>query len=121
MLITHSHFDHVADAVDLGKRLSPQVVGIFETCAWLESKGVKDTAAMNKGGDRSGRGECGSLMRYSGRRQDCLWRRGCGYVVWLPGGPTIYHAGRHGRLRRYEIDRRTLFAWLTIGDHFTQG
>ncbi len=45
MLISHGHFDHIADAVELAKKHGPQVVGIYETCAWLESKGVKNTNA----------------------------------------------------------------------------
>ena len=40
LLITHGHFDHIADAVDLAKQFKPQVVAIFETGVWLESKGV---------------------------------------------------------------------------------
>jgi L-ascorbate metabolism protein UlaG (beta-lactamase superfamily) len=50
LLITPGHFDHLTDAVTLAKKHKPQVVGIFETCAWLESKGVRNTHAMNKGG-----------------------------------------------------------------------
>ena len=52
MLITHGHFDHVHDAVPLAKKFSPQVVAIYEICAWLESKGVKNTCPMNKGGSQ---------------------------------------------------------------------
>jgi len=50
--ISHGHFDHIHDTPPLAKRFSPEVVGIFETCAWLESKGVKNTRAMNKGGSQ---------------------------------------------------------------------
>src|ERR1700745_8850 len=50
MLITHGHFDHIADAVEIGKKFKPRVVGIPETCTWLESKGVSNTSSMNKGG-----------------------------------------------------------------------
>src|SRR5215467_7164070 len=50
LCITHGHFDHIHDAVPLAKQFSPQVVAIFETCQWLESQGVKNTLAMNKGG-----------------------------------------------------------------------
>ncbi len=50
ILISHGHFDHIHDAVPLAKRFSPKVVAIFETCAWLESKGVANCSAMNKGG-----------------------------------------------------------------------
>jgi len=48
--ITHGHFDHVHDAVPLARKFSPDVVAIYETCHWLESKGVKNTRPMNKGG-----------------------------------------------------------------------
>ena len=41
MLISHGHFDHIHDAVPLAKKFSPQVVAIYETAHWLESKGVK--------------------------------------------------------------------------------
>src|SRR5258708_3597253 len=52
LLITHGHFDHIADAVDLAKKHHPKVVGIYEICHWLESKGVSNTCAMNKGGSQ---------------------------------------------------------------------
>ncbi len=53
MMVTHGHFDHIADAVEIGKKFKPQTVGIFETCVWLESKGVPNTSPMNKGGTQT--------------------------------------------------------------------
>ena len=51
LLITHGHFDHIADAIRLGKELKPAaVVGAFEACEWLKGKGVENTVGMNKGG-----------------------------------------------------------------------
>ena len=52
ILITHGHFDHIHDAAPLAREFSPKVVAIYETCAWLESKGVKNTLPMNKGGSQ---------------------------------------------------------------------
>ena len=46
--ISHGHFDHIHDAVPLAKKFKPEVVAIFETCHWLESKGVQNTRPMNK-------------------------------------------------------------------------
>ncbi|MBI3696525.1 MAG: MBL fold metallo-hydrolase, partial [Acidobacteria bacterium] len=50
LLVTHGHFDHIADAIPLGKKFRPKVVGIYELCHWLEGKGVENTSPMNKGG-----------------------------------------------------------------------
>jgi hypothetical protein len=53
LLCTHGHGDHIGDAVDVGKRLNPIAVGIFELCLWLQKKGVKQVSPMNKGGTQT--------------------------------------------------------------------
>jgi L-ascorbate metabolism protein UlaG (beta-lactamase superfamily) len=53
MLITHGHFDHIHDAVPLAQKHSPQVGAIYETCHWLECKGVENLHPMNKGGTQT--------------------------------------------------------------------
>src|SRR5580658_9563643 len=53
MLITHGHGDHIGDAVEIAKKHVPKVVGIPELIGWLEKKGVKQTAMMNKGGTQT--------------------------------------------------------------------
>ena len=40
MLITHGHFDHVHDALEIAQATSPKIVAIHEIGAWLTSKGV---------------------------------------------------------------------------------
>src|SRR5271166_4621002 len=50
LLLTHGHSDHIADAVAVAGRGDPQVVGIFELIAWMQSKGVKNVVGMNLGG-----------------------------------------------------------------------
>src|ERR1051326_8282634 len=52
LLITHGHGDHLGDAVELAQKHKPKVVGIYELCAWLQKKGVENTAPMNKGGSQ---------------------------------------------------------------------
>jgi L-ascorbate metabolism protein UlaG (beta-lactamase superfamily) len=128
MLITHGHFDHIADAVELGKKFKPQIVGIYEIGQWLESKGVGNVQAMNKGGtQRVGEIEvtmvnaihsCGILddgqIVYGGEA--------CGYIVRLPGGLTIYHAGDtavFGDMKLIADLYAPELALLPIGDLFT--
>ena len=130
MLITHGHFDHIADAVALGKQFKPQIVAIYETCVWLESKGVSNTNGMNKGGtQRAGEIEVtmvnaihscgiqdGDKIVYGGEA--------CGYIIRLPGGLKIYHAGDtavFGDMKLIGELYAPDLALLPIGDHFTMG
>ena len=41
MLCTHGHFDHIGDAVEIGKKHNPVVVAIPELCALAGKKGCK--------------------------------------------------------------------------------
>jgi L-ascorbate metabolism protein UlaG (beta-lactamase superfamily) len=50
MLITHGHFDHIADAVELAKQTGAKVISNFEIYQWLGSKGIENAHPMNHGG-----------------------------------------------------------------------
>ncbi|MBS1854145.1 MAG: metal-dependent hydrolase [Acidobacteria bacterium] len=126
--ITHGHFDHIHDAVPLAKKFSPEVAAIYETAAWLESKGVANTRPMNKGGSQK-LGEititmthaihsCGILddgkILYGGEAS--------GYVVRLPEGRVFYFAGDTNVFSDMELIQRLYepeLAFLPIGDLFT--
>src|SRR5215469_5148354 len=105
MLVTHGHFDHIADAVDLAKKHKPQIVAMPETCGWLESQGRQELERHEQGWhaksrrDRSHHGERGSLRRNSGWRQDGLrWRTlrlHCPSARWVQG----LSRRRHSRIR----------------------
>ena len=50
ILLTHTHFDHVADVVNLAKKLGVPVVGQYDLMGhWAEAEGL-DTVGFNKGG-----------------------------------------------------------------------
>ncbi len=131
MLITHGHGDHLGDAVALARAHKPQIVGIYETCLWLESKGVgEQTRPMSKGGTQkvgeievtmvhaihsSGIEDEGKVV-YAGEP--------CGYVIRLPGGLSIYHAGDTAVFGDMKIIGELYapdLACLPIGDLFTMG
>lgn len=131
MLITHGHGDHIGDAVALAREHKPQIVGIYETCLWLESKGLgEQTRPMSKGGtQRVGEIEVTMVhaIHSSGIEDDgkvVYAGEPCGYIIRLPGGLSLYHAGDTtvfgdmkliGELYAPEV------ACLPIGDHFTMG
>jgi len=130
MLITHGHFDHIADAVDLAKKFKPRIVAIHETCGWLESKGATNTSGMNKGGTQTV-GEIEVTMVnaiHSCGIQDgdkiVYGGEACGYIIRLPGGLTIYHAGDTAAFGDMKIIGELYapaVAMLPIGDHYTMG
>jgi L-ascorbate metabolism protein UlaG (beta-lactamase superfamily) len=130
LLCTHGHYDHIGDAVEIAKKHNPKVVGIPELCGWLEKKGVKQTAAMNKGGTQSLEGikvtmvhadhSCGikdgDELVYGGEA--------CGYVVEFSNGLKIYHAGDTNVFGDMKIIHDLYapdIAMIPIGDHYTMG
>ena len=51
ILISHGHFDHIADAAEIARRTNAVVLSNYEIAIWLESKhGVKGCIGMNLGG-----------------------------------------------------------------------
>jgi len=131
MLCTHGHGDHIGDAVNIARKHNPMTVGIFELCGWLEKKGAKRTSAMNKGGTQ----EVGGIkitmvhaVHSCGIQDDegsiVYGGEACGYVLELPGGVRLYHAGDTAVFGDMQIIRE-LYApeivLLPIGDHFTMG
>ena len=129
VLITHAHFDHIGDAVELCKRHKPKkVVANFETCAWLGSKGVEGCSAMNLGGCQEVLGLQVVMVRadhscgISDGDQILYGGSASGYIVKLPGGYTFYHAGDTALFSDMQIlgeMYRPELAFLPIGDLFT--
>lgn len=130
LLVTHGHFDHIADAVEIGKKHKPKIVAIYETAAWLESKGVPNTIGMNKGGTLN-LGEIevtmvnaihscgitdGDKIVYGGEA--------AGYIIRLPGGLNVYHAGDtsvFGDMKLIAELYAPEVAMLPIGDFYSMG
>jgi L-ascorbate metabolism protein UlaG (beta-lactamase superfamily) len=51
VLVSHGHFDHIADAAAIAKRCQATVITSFEIAQWLSQKqGVSKTIGMNLGG-----------------------------------------------------------------------
>lgn len=128
LALTHGHFDHIHDAVPLSARFSPEVIGIYETCHWLESKGVKNTRAMNKGGSQKS-GEVTFTMTHAIHSCGILddgkiiyGGEAAGYVLKFADNRTIYFAGDTNVFTDMQLIQqiyRPDLAFLPIGDLFT--
>lgn len=129
--VTHGHFDHVGDTVDLAAQHDAQVFAIHELAVYLEGAGVASVTGSNKGGTVSGPGGIAATLvdathsaGISGDDGIIPGGEAAGWVLEIPGGPTVYHAGDTtvfgdmaliGELWSPDI------ALLPIGGHYTMG
>ncbi|MEL7059428.1 MAG: metal-dependent hydrolase [Acidobacteriota bacterium] len=130
MLITHGHFDHIGDAVEIAKAHQPEiVVGTWEICAWLESQGVENCAGMNVGGSVDVLGARVTQVQAvhtssidGGESGTIDGGVATGFVIALPSGYTFYHAGDTALFLDMQLIAdlyRPYLAFLPIGDRFT--
>ncbi|MEW9921507.1 metal-dependent hydrolase [Marimonas sp. MJW-29] len=50
ILVTHGHFDHITDVVEISKKTGAPVSGIYELVSYLVSQGATEGAGFNMGG-----------------------------------------------------------------------
>ncbi|HEX3354085.1 MAG: metal-dependent hydrolase [Terriglobales bacterium] len=128
LLCTHGHFDHIGDAVEIAKQHTPNVVAIPELGHWLEKKGVKQVASMNKGGTQKVGGIKVTMVHadhscgITDGDQIVYGGEACGYVIEFSNGVKIYHAGDTNVFGDMAIIRDLYapdIAMIPIGDHYT--
>lgn len=131
IFLTHGHADHMGDMLELAKKFKPKMVATFETYKWLDSKKTGGEAVpINKGGTQkvgdfeatlthafhSNSIDDGKEVVYGGEAG--------GFVIKLPGGVTLYHAGDTTVFSDMKLLREIYkpdLACLPIGDVFTMG
>jgi L-ascorbate metabolism protein UlaG (beta-lactamase superfamily) len=127
ILISHGHFDHVGDSVQLAKKTNAKVIGAFELVGQLGVGG--QAVGMNIGGSikvkdvtihlvpamhSSGFGQDPANPKYGGNP--------VGFVLQIDNGPTLYHAGDTGLFTDMAMIADVYHpsvAMLPIGGHFT--
>jgi L-ascorbate metabolism protein UlaG (beta-lactamase superfamily) len=132
MLITHGHFDHVYDALEIARATKPKIVTIYEIGAWLGSKGIDQDSIIgaNQGGTVDVDGIKVTLVH---AEHSCGITEGdhviyggqaAGLVIEFENGYTIYFAGDTdvfgdmaliAELNHFDV------AFLPIGDFYTMG
>jgi L-ascorbate metabolism protein UlaG (beta-lactamase superfamily) len=130
ILATHGHSDHFSDVVPLALKHKPQIGAIFETGMWLGSKNVENVMPMSKGGTQKA-ADVEFTMVHANHSNSIVddgkviyGGEPGGFIVRLPGGLVIYHAGDtnlFGDMRLIGEMYRPQLALLPIGDIFTMG
>jgi len=131
IFITHGHSDHLGDALALAKQFKPALVGIYELCLWLQSKGFEnETRPMGKGGSQKiGDFEVALTHAFHSNSINDDGARiyggeSAGFIIRMPGGFTIYHAGDtavFGDMKLIGEIYKPDLACLPIGDLYTMG
>jgi L-ascorbate metabolism protein UlaG (beta-lactamase superfamily) len=129
ILVTHGHFDHVADLVAIATRTGAQVFCNWEIAQWLGKQGVDRVQPMNLGGSVAvpgGRAKM-EIAHHSSSLPDGSY--GGNPAGWLldVGGVRVFIAGDTAlfsdmeRIGRPVQGRGLDVAVLPIGDLFTMG
>ncbi|HKO04897.1 MAG TPA: metal-dependent hydrolase [Candidatus Acidoferrales bacterium] len=130
ILLTHGHGDHLGDTLELARQHKPAIVCIYELSLWLGSKGAANLVGMSKGGTtkvadadvtmthafHSSSVSDGGKLVYVGEP--------AGFIVRLPGGLSVYHAGDTGVFGDMKLIAELYqpeVACLPIGDFYTMG
>lgn len=133
ILVTHGHFDHIGDALDVYRQCEPEaVVASFEVAHWLQGQGIPEDVArpMNKGGTQEVVGSRVTMTHATHSSGivdgDSIVYGGdpAGYVIELENGKRLYHAGDTAVFPGMELIAelyRPDVSILPIGDHFTMG
>ncbi len=126
ILVSHGHFDHVADAGKIARRTGATVIGIFEVCQWLAAnEKVEKTHAQNIGGSFEhpfGRVTMTIAHHSSSMPDGSYGGDPAGFLISLPEG-NVYFAcdtALFDDMRRIGQAGIAL-AVLPIGDNFTMG
>ncbi|MEJ2482280.1 MAG: metal-dependent hydrolase [Gemmatimonadota bacterium] len=128
LLLTHGHFDHVADAWGLLAETGAQLVATFELVSYAaEKQGYENGHGMNVGGGYDfpfGRVKLTPAVHTASLNAE----DGAGYASTPHGflieidGFRIYHAGDTALIKDMELlEGRVDVALLPIGDNFTMG
>jgi L-ascorbate metabolism protein UlaG (beta-lactamase superfamily) len=127
ILVSHGHYDHIADAAKIANRTGATVVSNYEITTWLaKNHGVKNTVGGNLGGGANlpfGRVKLTLAFHSSSLPDGGNGGNPCGFLLTLTGGERAYFAcdtalfGDMALIGAGGLD----VAVLPIGDLFTMG
>lgn len=124
VLVTHDHSDHMGQAVEICKATGAKILAIVETAkkivdAGLPQQQVVNGIGMNIGGTVTFKGIRVTMVQAAHTSESGL---AAGYILVLPDGFTLYHAGDTGIFSEMELYGRLFsidLALLPIGGVFT--
>jgi L-ascorbate metabolism protein UlaG (beta-lactamase superfamily) len=133
VLVTHGHFDHVGDALEIANNNDATIISSYEVADWLARQGAKKTHPLGIGGGYDfpfGRVKLTIAFHSAGYPPPDGDKGGFVYIGIAAGlliqadGKTLYHAGDTGLTLEMQLlggRNKIDVAMLPIGDNFTMG
>ena len=121
VLVTHGHFDHVGDAVEIAKNNNAPVIAPFELVNYCTEKGATGHPMHIGGAHEFPFGRVKLTIAFHGSTTDAgAVGSPCGFLVTMDG-KTVYHAGDTALFSDMSLIGPVDCALLPIGDNFTMG
>jgi L-ascorbate metabolism protein UlaG (beta-lactamase superfamily) len=127
ILLTHGHYDHVADVIPLAERTGATVIASFEIATFLENQGLSASPQHIGGGVQYPFGYVkmtaalhGGMVALPGA--EAFTTLPAGLLINLNSGQRFHHAGDTALLTDMQLLKGKVdVAVLPIGDRFTMG
>ena len=127
ILVTHGHYDHVADLIGLAERTGAVCIATFEIASFLESQGLNTSPQHIGGGAHYPFGYVKLTAALHGGMVNLPGAEGfttlpAGILINFNSGERFYHAGDTALLTDMQLLKGKVdVAVLPIGDRFTMG
>ena len=127
ILVTHGHYDHVADLVGLAERTGATCIATFEIATFLEKQGLNVSPQHIGGGVQYPFGYVkltaalhGGMVNLPGA--ESFTTLPAGILINFDSGQRLHHAGDTSLLMDMQLLKGKVdVAILPIGDRFTMG
>jgi L-ascorbate metabolism protein UlaG (beta-lactamase superfamily) len=126
ILVSHGHWDHVADLISLAKQTDATVIANWEIGSWLLKQGIKKVHQMNIGGHwifEFGKVKCVSAVHSSSLPDGTYGGNPMGFLIETHS-ENFYYAGDtalHYDMKLIGDFKKMNFAFLPIGNNYTMG
>lgn len=126
IFVSHGHYDHIFDAVQIAKRTGAMVLGNYEIYDWFNKQGLTNTHPINPGGKFNfdfGTVKSVTAVHSSSFPDGSYAGVAAGYIFKTPDG-NFYYGGDTGLTLDMQLIPKWAkldFAVLPVGDGLTMG
>ena len=126
ILVSHGHWDHTADLIELANQTKAVVISNFEIIEWVKKHGVTNVHPMNIGGHwifDFGKIKCVNAVHSSSLPDGTYGGNPMGFLIETDQF-NFYYAGDtalHLDMKLIGDFKKMHYAFLPIGNNFTMG